>query len=219
MSTRVRLGTLGERTLSMMGSEETALLPSPRVRFVSAQSPRAQPRSRRTPRRGDAGSARCRRRRDCLRSAAEGRGGDAHIPAPRGESRDRRWTRARSLLPLLWPPTTTIWGRVSHTEGGSAVRGVDVVAGQGARFLRRGSFSRERLDIFHAFPPRAHARHRLRAVAPAACSPTEQGLERADALASSTAKKSADMLSARRRCAVVDSENAQTTSRLAHTCL
>ena len=67
-----------------------------------------------------------------------------------------------------------------HRREVLAVRGVDVVAGQGARFLRRGSFSRERLDIFHAVPasgaratPTARSSHLQLVHQP------EQGLERA----------------------------------------
>ena len=47
------------------------------------------------------------------------RGRRVHIPAPLGKKSRPTIASRTLLLPLDWPPTTTIWGRHRHTDGRS----------------------------------------------------------------------------------------------------
>ena len=119
MSTSVRLGAPAARMDSMMGSAETAFLwPFDcKDRSVSRSiSKRTSLKSEKTV------FGLCRNRADATSDAGapcscSTSGRRVHIPAPRGKKSLPTMASSTLDLPLLWPPTTTIWGRVSHSEG------------------------------------------------------------------------------------------------------
>ena len=119
MSTSVRLGAPAARMDSMIGSAETAFLwpfdckDRSVSRSISARTSRKSVKTV---------FGLCRNRADATSDAGapcscSTSGRRVHIPAPRGKKSLPTMASSTLDLPLLWPPTTTIWGSVSHSEG------------------------------------------------------------------------------------------------------